>query len=120
MTLNVPHEVIRVRQPRRRVASFITHNALDIGESGKDYRMDRLKLANVQREKLVRSSSLGRERALQTGYIEFIKSLLSELAKVENAELAVQWNGKAASRTKFGRSVADLKREVAEYLRSCL
>lgn len=123
MTLyvNLPRDVIRLQGPGRRSISFTTSLAQDAKRSAKMYREERLRLANIRRRpgKTLFGGFLGSELALKKGHIEFVQSLLGEIAKAENTTKEVLEDGEGASRLKIGQGVADRQREMVQYLQCC-
>ena len=124
MTLyvNLPKDVVRVKESGRRATSFTTYLAQDVRQSAKIYREERLRLANIRRrpEKTLFGGYLGRELALKRGHIDFVQSLLGEIAKAENTAQEVLEGKEGASKHKVGQVVANRQREMVQYLRCCL
>lgn len=120
--IEVPKDVIVVKEVGRRVATFTTQKSQERVQVAKTALEDRLEARDARKKERSSREDLAMELARQNDQLDFVHSMLAELAKHENAVLDVvdEELERIDRQRKVQQSVRERRKETMEYLRSCL
>lgn len=120
--IEAPKDVIVVKEVGRRVATFTTQKSQERVQVAKTAREDRLEARDARKKERSSREDLAMELARQNDQLDFVHSMLAELAKHENAVLDVvdEELERIDRQRKVQQSVRERRKETMEYLRSCL